>query len=1729
VKRRRLPLAIVGLAVALLAGIALAHDAVATLVVHAVARGMGYQLREARLTVGLSSASLIDPVVTTARGEPLFAADRIDVRYVLRDLLPGGRRRFGLQAVDVERPRVTLIHEADGSYNVGGPSSGAAQRPDETPFDVRIRVRDGTIAFVDRFVVPGRERRESLEGVSVDAILAPTDPSYYRVDATLVDAGRRYPIAGRARFDHARRFAAQHWWAPELPIGPLANFALSTHTVNVVSGRLLGLDARVYGFVQNDGSTDTHVGVHAQLADGTVYARQLALPVRDAHGPLYLTSDGFQTTGIDATLAGAPLHVAGGAYDLAHPTLRFVVTARGPLDRLKTIAAAAAKRPLAGDVALTMHVDGALSAPRVEATFDSQRFRYARFAFDRAGGTLVVQGQTLQLVEAHARYGPLALRGAGTLVLAKHVAAHLVTTVAGPSDALPYANQLLPATAMRGVVVLDGVDAHLGASGSLTARGPGGTLDAPFAVAADGIGTVGPVAFARRDGATAYARLDIDRPRGAVTGIVAANRLALLRARPPMLPGIDARALPALRGALDAAVALDVANARLDGAAGALHVRDASLGALALGDVDARIGGAGERATLQDLRVRGPLADVDGDGAYADGTLAIEGRARTTFARLRGLLRGVPANGAIDAPFRAVLDASAQRVQVDGGRFDGARLRGVALRDASATIVRRGDALEVAALRVGVAGGTVVARGTLGEHGVLVASAGGIDPSALGTGAVPLRGGTLTALVAASGTPATPRATLAATLSGGTLRAAPLDVRLFAHYDGERAAIDEAGAAYGGAVATLDGSVGGLRPGAIAPRLDLAAHLRGLDVGTLAAAAHVPLRYPDAGADGDVRITGTPGAPRVDGTARIAAGSVNGLAFHDVVVPIHGGLDALAVTGGRATVGTTTLAFDARASRAGARVSVRAPHLDLANFNDYFDAADTLHGRGRAAVALTLGSHGVSTNGAVALRDTEVRRLPIGDVAATWSTRGRTIVAQTTVGGTHGTLRAHGSATLPARDPLHRLAASDVDVDATVVSLDLSTWLPALGVHDVPVVGRVDASARVHGVAPDLTLAATATATGAQVGRVPIRRLALAASAEHGRARVTSAELDLLNLHATASGTAGFGARDPIDLTLLAQTPDIGALALGVTGKTYALGGAFDGSLHVGGTRVAPSVEAIATVDRPRYAKLVATRAHLDLAFAGERLTLRDASLDEPAGRVAMSASVPATMRPPFVDRRDAALQARIVAQHLDLGDFSGAFPNGTKLGGVVDGDVRVGGTLASPSLGGSLALAKGSYSSPLLASPVQNAALSVELADRTATVTALHADMGGGAIDGSGTATVGDLRAPERSLAFDLDARAKNVGLDVPKLLRAKMDGAVRLSRANGAPMRIGGDLAFTHARLSVLALVPKGGAKGGAPPFPIAFDLTVAAPSDDRLQGPNIDVGATGRAVLGGTLAAPTLAGHFRSTDGSLSFYRTFVLQSASVAFDPSDGIIPFVDATATTHVPDPSTDVLLHAYGPATGLTLDLASRPEYDKSQIVGLLVNAQALGAVSGVAQTSPSSGGGLQNAALGFASSQFTSTIFKPFNSSIGNALGFQTFAFSPDLTGGFTASATRRLGEHVTASFADEQTQDGQRQSVGISGNFSDDTSVQLTLYGGGQTVRPLGAIPPFALSQPSNLELEALVPPQGSNGFIFSFVRKFWAGKPPAPTVKTFTSEPAAPPSASPAPHAAALKDDW
>ncbi|MDB5042590.1 MAG: hypothetical protein JWN27_3316 [Candidatus Eremiobacteraeota bacterium] len=1683
------------LVVALVVFIVAAHEAVAAFAVRAALFTMGYRLEARRVYVTPSSIELLEPVVDTVAGEPLFTAARVDVGFSLRDLLPGSRHRFGLTAVDLERPVLTLIHQADGSYNVALPGPSAAARPDATPIDLRLRVRNGTVALVDRFVEKNRERRESLVAIRVDAVLQPRDPAYYRVDAMLHDGARRYPISGRGRIDHGRLFASQHWHAAELPIGPLVDFAMATYDINLVDGRLRDVDARIGGFLHEDGSTTTHLGIEAQLIDGKMFVAKLGAAVGDAHGPLRVYDDGLTTTGVDATLAHAPLHLVGGIYSLAHPQVRFVLTGSGRLAQLRALAPQTAHLPLDGALAFDLRADGDLGHPVVRGMLRAPRVAYGGYALSDVAGEIAFGGSELQVVGATARYGAIGLRARGAVTLADHVESEFVAAVDGPANGIPYAAAVLPGVPVRGIVVLRGTDARLAAHGAVDAAGAAGTLDAPFALEADGTGTIGPVALERSDGATLYARVGVDRPRGTVDAIVSAHRLTLFPSRLARLPGVTAAALPAVSGCLDADLTAEIRGASLAAATGALQLRRAGIAGIPIGDAVAHLAENGGGIALTGVNVHGPLGTLRGEGAYDGRTMAARGRFNGSLERL-AQLHAVRARGSVDAQLRFVADGRRTVVQIADARFTGARVQGIALTGAQGTFALRPGAIDVDGARLDAAGGTIVAHGSFGNGGVLRLSASGVDAGALRAAGVPLSGGRVVALAALSGTLAAPRADAGVALGGARIGGAPLDGSVSGAYARGRVRIDDARGTYAGAVARAKGSIDGVHGGVNRARVDVAATVRGADVATLAHQFRLPLRFPEGSIDADMRVAGAASDPSVAGDARIAAGSLNGLGFRDLRVPLQGGRGGISVRGGRATVGSTTLAFDAAAGPGRARVGLRADHADLADFDNYFDAADTLAGRGRLAATVALGAGTFATNGDVALHDARLRRFPLGDVTARWTSHDRTIAGAGQVGGPHGTLSARGTATIPSGAPLAHLAASNVDVRADLAGLDLAAWLPAAGIA-APVTGRLNGFARVRGRAPNLAFAGKAALRNGVAGRIPIKTLTLAAAYDRGRGRVTNARLDTGNALASGAGTFGLAPNAPIDLAVSASTPDAGAFVRSATGTNLDAAGALAAQVHLTGTRRVPSIGAVADLDRPRYGRTSARRLHADVALAGGRLIARSITLDLAAGRLALTGSVPVSNAPPFIDRNTAPIAARMIASAVDLGQFDALLPPGTKVGGIVNGDLAVAGTVRAPRLDGTLALAKGSYVSPVLASQVRNATVDVALAGRRATIRTLHADIGGGAIDGGGVASVGDLRDPVRSLAMRIDTREKNVGLDLPRYFRGKMDGTLSLRRDPGTSLVIGGDLAFSHARVPLNALLPTAPAKNRTGvPLPVAFDLTVAATTDDRVQSANVDVGARGSVHVSGTLAQPALAGNFSSTDGTISLYRTFILQRAEVAFDPGLGFIPDVDVTATTQVPDPSTEVLLHAHGPATGLALDLSSRPAYDKAQIIGLLVNAQALGAVRGVAATPGLAGGSnpLQGVAVGYIDQQFTRGLFEPFSSGVGKSLGFSTFTFNAGLTGGFSAGASRALGDKLAFSFA-ESTDPlaGTRQSIALAYDASASSAVQLTLFDAGTGARTVGVQAPAAPIGPTNFALQALAPPAGSSGYVFTLDRRF------------------------------------
>ncbi len=1629
---RRL-VAIAGTAVVallILAGAALAfHDAIAAAVIRTVVAGAGYDVAFARLQVGLGGATATDTTVTNRAGAPVFRASRIELHYVLRDLLPGAaRRRFGISALDIERPVVTLIHAADGSYNVTLPSGSTTAKPDTTPIDVRVRVRDGAVELIDRYTDPRHERRERIVGFAADAVLAPHVHSFYTVHFALDDGRTLHPVDGKATFAADRGFEAQRWTAADLPIGPLVDFALSSHAVNVADGDLRDVDGRVYAFVDPDGTAHAHLGLHARLTNGTVFVAGLAAPLRDAHGTLTGYDDGLTTTGLEGTLAGVPLHVAGGVFDLAAPKVRFALTGAGDLGQLQQAIAAAQRQPVSGRLSFGLEALGPLSAPIVSGAFSSPQLVYRGFPLEAPSGAFAIAGRELQILDARARYGPVDAEAHGTLELERKVRTDIVVSLHGAGDRLPYVSQLLRGLQFAGVVHVAGTGTQLASSGIVYGDARDGRLNGLFHVDGGGSGVVGPLDLERSDGASLYVRAALDRTRATATGIVDAHRFSLLQATAATLPGLHVATLPAVRGTLDAQLAGGVDAGRLDALAGRVRL------ATTFGSLDGR--------------------------ATSDGGLAgFSGRVHSSFEALRPLDRSLTARGPIDGTIAALTNG--------------------------ATTAVAGEA--------SLAGGVVTVQGRLTAGGAaeLTATTSPLALRALAGAGIPVDGGTVMADVHASGNAAAPRAEIALLVDGARWRGGTYSGNAAARYAGGTVHLDGATALAFGAYATAGGDVRGI--GGARPTLDLTADVHGAQLAPLSRALRLPLRYPDGEVDANVHATGAAAAPHVTGSVRIPQGSLNGLDFAGAQVTLDASPSALAARDGRITVGSTSVAFSGELTPAEGRVSLHAPHLDLADFNDYFDTADTLGGTGRLLVDASRTGAGVTASGALTIDGARYRRFVAGDIDAAWHTSGRTLTGTGSVRSAYGTAMLAANATFPAADPLrdtaHRTA---IAANGNLTGFDLAHWLPVAGVT-LPVRGIVDGAARASGTLAAPSFALTAALRDGVAGPYTVNALTVAATGDPRGAHVTALHFDGPGLSADASGTFGYGAHDPIALALTARSDDISLLAKSF-GANVDAGGGFTTTIDAGGTRAVPRLTQTVDATNLRSGKYVIPRAHAELTADSAIVQLRTLDAQFARGRLLANATVPITLQPaPAI--RNAPLTASLRASGIDLAQFAALLPGNAKLGGTLDGAVDASGTIATPAIAGELTLAGGSYSSSLLPSGIAGARARLDLARSSARLSGVHATLGGGSLDGSLDATYGDLRDARSTLAFDGSFSAQHATINAANIAHGTLDGTLTAHKARGDIPQLAGTLTFSSTRISYAALIPHTTAPATTPvPPTVAFDLAIEAGNDVRVQGPGVDVGARGRVVLGGTLAAPALDGRITSTDGQLSFYRTFVLHQGDIAFHPADGLIPDVDATATTQIADPPTDILLHVTGPATHLDLQLASNPSYDRGQILGLLVNAQALGAVPGIAAT--------QNAGTGISAGtiagdvlgqEFTQNLLQPLGSQLGSSLGLQDLALGYDFGTGVSAGARKQLGKNLYATFNQTFGVD-QRQSVALNFDLPRRGTIAATFFNAGnQAPSLLTTQQLFAPVDPTNFTLEALQPPPGIAGVVLTYQRKF------------------------------------
>ena len=1738
--RRGLVASIAAALVVLLIILVSARHAVARILVSQIlSAASGYHVSIGEMRLQSDHGAFLDTHVSK-NGEPVLDAQRVDVYYHLRDLLPGSRHRFGFLGVSIDRPQITIIHHADGSYNItqGRPSGNVAPgqtHQNGTPLDYYAKIKDGQATLRNDAAFYKESRVIAIFNINGALSVKSDDRTHYVVTGDLFDT-KAQPFRAAGTIDYHHQFAIHHLSAAAVPIKAIGNYIINSPAAHILAGTAKRLDARAYALgVTANGAVDYHVSARADVSDGQMYIQGLAKPLDNIHGVLQVFDGGLAARALGATIAGIPLRVAGSIFNFSDPQFFLGVQGAAPLRTLKTILAFGSHYPVTGNAAFQTLIEGPIAAPLILVGFSAPQVNYAAVPLTGASGVAALYQNVFSIVPLRGHYGPIALSAFGRLQLGEHVRSEIAVNYGADAASVPYLNSLAPGSQITGEATLHGTDVRYAIDGYLSDAYDPMRVNAFYQLSPQGTGTIGPLEVSSPDTGSLIASYAIDRPHNSSAFWASARNLRLAPARAVALPGFALPGIPHIDAQIASAdlagggTGSDITVAGTARATG-LHVANVAINAL-----DATFAGDLANVQLRHATASGPWGTFSGNGAYTPRGLLARGTYDGSFEALQPYTGNLGAHGGVHGPIALEVGPNHVLVQTEGTQFTHAFVRGIPVESMGGTVAIDNGHVNVYAGQARLDGADIVVAGSLAPGQTLGVESINAGPQVAQTFGIPLEAGSVSLVGAVGMRGAMQTFSGDVSVANGRAQGFPLSGSSEVEYNGNDVHVSNATVIVDQTYGALDGDVLALHSGA--PRYALRADV---PVGDIAPVAH-SLHLPTYGAVGtfaaDLAIGGSGRSPSVSGPLSIPVGQINGLNFGDASTQLRADSHSVSARDGRVAVGSTRATFAALLHGSSSVVDVRSHNANLSDFNDLFDTGDTLAGTApilAISVARTPGR--ISTSAHVDVDDFRYRRLPIGDTDAVWTSRDGVARGSLNVGGEHGRLGVSGSVALaPAPSVQDVIARSQYAVHARLRGLDLTTWLPAFGFPTVPMTGRVDANASVNGRFPHLALAGDANLKSGTFGRIPVDQLSLRAhSAPGDRVAVDDVHLSLHALRATGGGSFGLAPSAPIALDLSVQSSDLPGLSSNFLRTPLDVHGNLDSSISLRGTTRAPSALAGVDLTKATIEGVAVPQLVASLAFNGKDIAVRNAEVSLDNGQITLAGALPLQLMPFGVGPPHAPLSLDFFSRGVELADFAPVLPKGTSLTGVVDGRIGLGGTVGTPKIFGSLALRDGSYKSPLETAPITQTVAQMTFENTTASLQRLHAQLGRGTLDANGTITF-DRGSASDQVRYALDAVTKGARLSFPTYGTGTLDSQLHLVKTVGLA-KLSGEATLSDGVIPFAALIPKSadpaatGAPAG-PPINLALDLGLTAGKNVAVRanalGFGLDIGAKGHVGVAGTLLDPRINGRFDSAGGTLTFVdHSFKVQQGSVTFDPSSGVVPQIYAVGTAHVtnPDPnpqrnptgSADITITVSGPATNPNLNFTSDPAgYSRDQILALLT---PLGAVTGIqfdASGNPVPQGSLAGApapgsgqplpagavarqngsisvgeeAFNILNAQFAHSLLAPIENVLGGSLGLSDLNLTVGYNGTVGLSFRRPISNRLSAVYANSFGFPS-RQTFGMVYQPNEFTSAQLTFFS--QTAPALIFNNP-AVGVSYDPRVTAGQPIGGSSGFTFAINRLF------------------------------------
>jgi autotransporter translocation and assembly factor TamB len=555
--------------------------------------------------IGWGGATLTGVRVTSDSGEPIARIARLQAGYDLGALVHG-TRLYGLTALVVDRPHVTIVRHRDGSLNVPIPKMPSGPSRTQAPARLSVTVTHGSVDVVNQRENDPALNHLYVRNLTVRGRFARADWAYTAALSYGERAGRLYSVRGAGRFRAGSPYALQQWSAPELPIAAAADFALGSPALRIAAGTLYGLDARIFAF----GAAKPQFAASAQLRGGKIDVGGLSVPVENVHGRIDADGAGLTTRRLRATLGGIAARISGGVFDLTHPQVRMAIRGSGRLGQLRAAFAQAKRLPVSGRITFAVLAEGAAGAPTEWIALHSPRVSYASSSVTNLRGLIAFDGREADVTHLDASYRgvDVTARGRAGLHRRPHAIEMLMQARAAPG-AIAAAQRFAPSLSLQGTALATAADPkRIALRGVLTGNSPSIRLAGIFDVGSDGTGSLGPFVVAQRRGpGTLYLRATLDRPHQSDVAIWSARNLTFAHAGVLQSTGVLALRRGVLRGDAWGTLRRGSGESRLS----------ATIAGTAASPR------AGASVLLDGARYRGNVLRGTASMAFAGGTLAI--------------------------------------------------------------------------------------------------------------------------------------------------------------------------------------------------------------------------------------------------------------------------------------------------------------------------------------------------------------------------------------------------------------------------------------------------------------------------------------------------------------------------------------------------------------------------------------------------------------------------------------------------------------------------------------------------------------------------------------------------------------------------------------------------------------------------------------------------------------------------------------------------------------------------------------------------------------------------------------------------------------------------------------------------------------------------------------------------------------------------------------------------